>query len=214
VPPLRSIPIRPPRRSFRTTPGLLVALVLAVFAFDVAAQNKPKVSPKQMKAEYLCRYPRYVEWPDGVFPAARSPIVIGVLGEDPFGTMLDRVVVKHTVDKRRFELVRLGPLPPVGAEVTPERRLEPRIKRCHVLFICESERARLPEIRAMVRRSPILTISDTESFARKGGMIELVLDERKGTIVFEINARAAKEAGLKVDLGLLDAAKSVHTRVP
>src|SRR3990172_10053935 len=54
-----------------------------------AGQDSGTPSEYQVKAAILFNFAKFVEWPDAAFPDPATPIIIGVLGEDPFGSALD-----------------------------------------------------------------------------------------------------------------------------
>ena len=61
-------------------------------------------------------------------------------------------------------------------------------------IISASEEARLEAILAELPNGPILTVADIPRFAERGGMIGLVVANRR--VQFEVNALAAERAGL------------------
>lgn len=126
----------------------------------------------------------------------RSPIVIGILGEDPFGRVLDDVVRGETVRSRQLVVERF-------------RRVE-EIKTCHILFISRSEIEKYEQIFATLNGRPILTVGDTEGFATRGGMIRLLTEQNR--IRLRVNVRAARAAGLTISSRLLRAAEIVGSK--
>ena len=57
----------------------------------MSAQTTP--SPEyQVKAVFLFNFAQFVDWPSKAFPEPQTPLVIGVVGEDPFGPYLDETV--------------------------------------------------------------------------------------------------------------------------
>ena len=147
----------------------------------------------QIKAVFLYNFAQFVEWPDESFPDAQSSLVIGVLGDDPFGAELDEIV--------RGELVNNRPL------VVQRFRTVEEIKTCHILFISDSESEKLNQILTELKGKHILTVSDTSGFARLGGMIRFVTENN--TIRMRINVEATKAADLTISSKLLRAAQIV-----
>jgi len=78
-------------------------------------------------------------------------------------------------------------------------------KKCHILFISTSEKKRLAEIFDGLGNTPVLTVGETETFVKSGGAINFFREGNK--FRFEINADAAKKAGLKIDSKLLGLGK-------
>src|SRR4051812_12970096 len=64
----------------------LAALVLLGAVNPIAAAETAPSAAYQLKAVFLFNFAQFVEWPAGAFRAANSPLIIGVLGENPFGT--------------------------------------------------------------------------------------------------------------------------------
>ena len=57
-------------------------------------------SEYQIKAVFLFNFAQFVEWPRQAFPEAETPLVIGILGEDPFSSYLDETVRGEKVNQR------------------------------------------------------------------------------------------------------------------
>ena len=150
----------------------------------------------QVKAVFLFNFAQFVEWPAAAFTDAKAPLVIGVLGEDPFGTHLDDVVRGETVGGRRLVVQR-------------HERAEDAVG-CHILFVSRSESKRLEQVIAALRGHSILTVGDTEGFAQRGVMIRFITE--KNRIRLRINLDAAKAAGLVVSSKLLRPAEIVTNR--
>ncbi len=81
------------------------------------------------------------------------------------------------------------------------------LKKCHVLFLCSSEKQNLREILTLVKTSSVLTVAETEGFLKAGAMINFTMEDNK--IRFEVNLTAANEAKLQVRSQLLRVARKV-----
>jgi len=151
----------------------------------------------QVKAAYLYHFAQFVEWPPEAFPTASTPLVIGVLGEDPFGNTLDELVKDEVLNKRKLVVQRY-------------RRVED-ISLCHILFISRSEAGRVDQILSNLKRRNILTVGDVENFAIRGGIIRLLTEQNK--VRLRINTDAAKAARLTISSKVLRAAERVGSGV-
>jgi len=177
------------------------ALPLAAFgllllgALDAAAQTAPS-REYQIKAVFLYNFPQFVEWPAAAFPKDASPLVIGVLGDDPFGPYLDDIVRGEQVNDRRLTVQRYD---------TPKD-----ISACQILFVSRSESRNLERTLAALKGTTVLTVSDADGFAERGGMIQLVTE--KGKIHLKINVEAARASGLTISSKLLRSAQIVASR--
>jgi hypothetical protein len=154
------------------------------------------VSEYQIKAAFLYNFTQFTDWPASTFSATNAPIVIGIVGEDPFGNIMDEVV--------RGEMVRGHPL------VIKRLRADEDLRSCHVLFISRSEKDRLPALLSQLKGSPVLTVSDINEFAQEGGMVNLLL--ANNTVKLEINQAKAEEAGLQISAKLLRLARIVKSK--
>ena len=167
---------------------------LVVWLGGVASpQAQPRVSDREVKAVFLFNFAQFVEWPQAAFENPQSPIVIGVLGEDPFSRTLDDVVKGETVRNRQLIVTRY-------------RRVED-IMTCHILFVSASETQRYEPILASLRGRPTLTVGETEGFATRGGMVRFVSERNR--VGLHVNVGAAKAAGLTISSNLLRPAKIV-----
>ena len=173
----------------RTFAGGLAFLLL----LGVSTQAQPVPREFQVKAAFLFHFAQFVEWPPTAFAASNSPLCIGVLGNNVFGAAIEETVRGETIQKRRLTVRHF--------------RQWKDVKDCHLLFVSNSETARTDEILANLKTQPILTVSDLDSFTRRGGMIRFY---RQGPqLRFEINSEAAKDAGLKLSSQLLSLGKIV-----
>lgn len=147
-------------------------------------------------AAYLYNFGRFVKWPAEGNAAASFDLC--VLGRDPFGPSLDRVVAGET----------LGGLPAAARRL---RSLDERAG-CRILFVGDSEADALERTLAKLDGEPILTVSEIPRFAERHGMIGFVVRERR--MRFAVNVAAVRHAGLGVSSELLKVAELVDSRGP
>ncbi len=181
------------RRALRRTwagLGLLLIFGSATPVFAVAP-----TAEYQIKAVFLFNFAQFVEWPASAFSGPSSPLVIGILGDDPFGPYLDELLKDERVGARPLQVRRY-------------QRID-EVDTCHVLYVSRSEHAQLDKIMAMLGRRAILTIGDDETFSRSGGMIRLVKDG--GRIRLRINLESAKACGLTISSKIIRPATLVTT---
>ena len=198
---------------------LFLASLAAFFATAIAVPASP--SPSETRALYLLNCLEFVEWPTAAFADSQSPVVIGVIGKDPFGAELDKLQQK-TVNGRKLQIKRFKGALEFRGEETPGRRQDAlslkqarktsELKTCHILFISASEENYIPLILKPLRSCSVLTMSDSNGFAREGGVIRF-LDEGN-RVRLEINLDAADRAGLKISSKLLSLAKVVKNGRP
>lgn len=170
-----------------------IALAFRLFAIPALSAEPAAFPEYEVKAVFLFNFAQFVDWPLATFPDAQSPIVIGVLGRDPFAGALDEAVKGEKVNGRPFVIQHYS-------------RLD-EIKNCQILFVCRSETGRLPTILAALKGRSILTVSDADNFTEQGGMIRFVTEQNK--VRFRINLEPAKAANLTLSSKLLRPASIV-----
>jgi hypothetical protein len=117
-----------------------------------------------------------------------------VLGRDPFGRVLDATLAGETIN---------------GSRIVAKRISKPQdAATCQILFISSSEIGRLTETLSILGKTSVLTVSDIPHFARRGGMVEFVLDGNR--VRFEVNLTATEGAGLALSSQLLKIAVRVR----
>jgi hypothetical protein len=179
-----------PRRIVGTS--LLAVAMLVCARAHAHAESAPQgLSEYQVKAAFLYNFVKFIDWPDG--PAwQEGPIAICVLGKDPFGNALERVVEGKTVNGRPLAIRRIGDIAAA--------------RSCHVLFVSASEAGRVGEIVKAAQTRSVLTVSETDRFCERGGIIAFLMDGQR--VRFRINPKAAASAGLSISSKLLQLSAS------
>lgn len=169
--------------------GTLAVALLSVTLLTGAAD----VTEYQLKAEFIERFTRFIDWPDETV-TARDPFVIGIVGRDPFGEFLTSLAKKRTIKNRRVVIRHLDRDDELGT--------------CDVLFVSSSEKDALSEIVRRTASLPVLTIGDTRGYAEAGVLINFYPDG--SNVRFEINERAARASGLDIQAKLFKLARIVE----
>ena len=167
--------------------GWLLLAVLGASAGAAAPADKPPSAEYQIKAAFLFNFAQFVEWPARAFRDAQGPIVIGILGEDPFGSYLDDLVRNESVGGRPLAVRRFN---------RPED-----ITDCHILFVSRAMADQFEKLAAELQRRNLLSVGDTDNFNRLGGIVRFVTEN--GKIRLRINMEAAKAADLILSSKLL-----------
>jgi hypothetical protein len=171
----------------------VVALALALISPANVQGQRSKPTEYEVKATYLYNFTKFVDWPAKVVPA-KGDFSICVLGQDPFGPVLDAIIADETV---------------AGKSVVAKRVPTPQdAMNCHVLFISSSENARLKQILTTLGDASVLTVSDFPEFTQRGGMVQFILEGSR--VRFEVNQAAAEHAGLTLSSELLKVAINVR----
>jgi hypothetical protein len=166
-------------------PGIIASILLATCAGGQALDEY------QVKAAFIVKFAGFVEWPPAAFKGPADPLVICVMGRNPFGHQLESLVEGKSVDGRAFALLMVTDVRDAIA--------------CHILFINSSERLRFRSILDVLKNTSVLPVGDTDDFIAEGGVINLRLES--GKVRIEIDARAAKARNLRISSRLLDLAQ-------
>jgi hypothetical protein len=182
------------RHGLRMAGWFLFALVAVVLFCAIAAAQSDQPGEYDVKAAFLFNFTKFVEWPENAFVDSNAPIVIGVIGEDPFGESLVRIVAGQKAQGRGIEIAKY--------------RYGDNLRRCHVLFISASERQHRAPILASLQEASVLTVSDIDGFAEAGGAIQFVVQENR--VRFVVNLEVATQSKLRVSAKLLALARVIN----
>jgi uncharacterized protein DUF4154 len=178
--------------SLVATVGKAVLYASLWIAWNSLALTKPSAPTEyEVKAAFIYNFGKYIAWPAS--PDSNKPFVIGLIGKDPFGRVLDEAMRGQTVQDRPVIVRRFT-------------RVE-QIRNCDILFIASSEKANVPHILSTLGKSPVVTIGDMARFAERGGMINLTM--QRDRVRFEVNIDAFTRVGLKAGSQLLRLARIV-----
>lgn len=173
------------------TRRIKTVLVLVLVALCFQPQSLARagtLSATEVKAGFIFNFIKFVDWPPEY---QTSTFNVCVLGNNPFGTVLDKLNGR-TIRDRSIRVVSNVPLQ--------------QTRYCHVVFVSRSESGQLMNALLKLRQAPILTISDIEGFADRGGVIEF-FSSSSGDIVFRVSQKSAQEVGLRVSSKLLSLSK-------
>lgn len=167
----------------RVTTALLAMVVLEIVAPQARA-GAP--SEYELKAVFLLNFARFNTWPASALPPGDAPLVVGVLGIDPFGHDLEAAfqgeqVAGHSLQIRHFSR---------GDDYW----------NCHLLFISRSEAAHLTQIFSALRGKHVLTVSDIDEFIYKDGMIGMLLEQNRVKVQVNYDKTRSEELELSAKL--------------
>ena len=169
---------------------ILASAIVASGAAPEPAQSQAK-SEYALKAVFLYNFCRFIEWPKSEFASPNDPIIIAVIGDDPFGHLLEEAIHGETVRGRSIKIQRY--------------RNSDSIGHCHLLFISQSESRRMDTILAAVSGKSVVTVGETDAFLDQGGMIALTAERNR--IGLHINPSLLRAANLDVSSKLLRVAQ-------
>jgi len=175
---------------------LVLALLAAVaitcsYAFDAAADAALEY---RVKAAFLYNFAKFVTWPGTAFASPEAPVVFCVVGEDPFGELLESTTKDRKVEGREIEIRRV----PHDAVLAG----------CHLVFTSEVDGGRMARVLQQAAAAGALAIGESDDFLTQGGMVRLLVEE--GKVRFDVSTRATETVGLKVSSQLLKLAREVE----
>ncbi len=162
----------------------LTILGIVIFSHSYAA---PAAGEYQIKSVFVYNFVNFVTWPETTFSSSDSDFNICLLGDDPFGMLLDVTTEGQRAGDRPIVVQRIRKI----SDIRP----------CQILFVSDSEKERLADIFAFTERYTILTVSDIENFIEQGGMVEFFNSNNK--VRLGINPKLARKADLHIDANLI-----------
>ena len=170
---------------------ILLVWIASAAAIPTAHGQEKAIGEYHVKAAFIYNLAKFVEWPDTSLDK-KSTLTIYILGDAPFGRALD--TIRGKTIKRKTVVVKK----------TNSLNI---LKNGDILFISNSEKERLEQILNGISCLPILTVGDTESFAKNGVIVNFYIEDKK--VRFEINIEAANRAGLRISSNLLKLGKII-----
>lgn len=179
----------------------VVVLAAAFMAQEVRADTKSS-QEYQIKAAFLYNIINFVDWPEEKDADSNNQITIGIIGKDPFENAFEPLKNKQAKSKKVLIKRYVGFKEPENSGNQIEA-----IRKCHLLFVCNSEKQQLEKIINIVKDHSVLVVGDMNDFLESGGIVNFVIEDQK--VRFEINNKTAKHAKLTIRSKLLRLAKRV-----
>jgi hypothetical protein len=126
------------------------------------------------------------------FKGPGDPIVICVVGPNPFGPWLEKAAQATVVSNRPVTVRQLADGRQAG--------------QCQIAFVSASERKLTRGLLQAVRDGSVLTVGESDGFIANGGVVGFKVDGDKVRI--EINTEAADRAKLRISAKLLSLAQA------
>ena len=169
-----------------------LVLVISLGAVIEACAADAVAGEYQVKGAFLLNFAKFVEWPPETFKNPADPIVICVLGENPFGPGLEKAAQNTVVANRPVTVRQLANGQQAG--------------QCQIAFVPASERKLSKALLQAAQGASVLTVGESDGFMASGGVIGFKLDGEK--IRIEINTAAADRAKLHISAKLLSLAQA------
>jgi hypothetical protein len=135
----------------------------------------------EIKAVFIYNFTQFVQWPEESFNLPEDKFVIGVLGDNVFGTALDEAVAGESYQSR-----------PIVVEYYPTVK---DIRHCHILYV-----GSLTNV-GRLTTGAVLTVGEADGFMDQRGLLRFYNEGNK--IRIQINQARATELGLTISSKLL-----------
>ncbi len=172
--------------SIRTVVAVLCFVTLYLIGSQSLGHAQGQNGEYLLKAAFLYNFTKFVEWPDSTFATSSTPLMICVLGNDPFGSSLDAIADK-TIKGRPLVIKRLHSVD--------------RVKDCQMLYVSPNQLTQTAEIVPTIQKAPVLTVCDAEDCAEAGIMLNMRVVENR--VQLDMNLDAVQRTPLKVSSQLI-----------
>lgn len=168
-------------------------LIIAVMSRLAASGSQVQpLDEYQVKAAFLYNFAKFVEWPAEGFQSGNEPIVICVLGSDPFGHDLENAVKGKAIDGHPLTTRKIKDLK--------------QISGCRILFATAPERKPISPIFAAINGQGLLTVGESDDPNSSGAIINFTLEN--GKVRFEVNVETAEREKVRLSSKLLSLARN------
>jgi hypothetical protein len=171
---------------------LIICAFLPIRAIAVPGELHSS-SAMEIQAAFLVKFSAYVKWPESAFSSPGDPIIIGIVGRDPFGSTVDKIARSFKAKGRNVEIRRFTN----SADIT----------KSHVLFIPSSQQGNINKVQAALAGNPVLLVGNSPGFLEQSGSINFVMVGKK--IRFDISRTNCQKAGLTISSKLLAVAHGI-----
>jgi hypothetical protein len=169
-------------------------LLLATLLAGVRAGAQTPMSESQVKAMFVYNFLKFVEWPaESRRPGV--PFVVLIIGDGPTADATEQFLESKTIGEQKIFVRRT--------------RWDQSLEGARAVFVLESDGKRLHRILDAAASASVLTIGEGEGFTTRGGVISLLVEDRK--VRFDVDTTAAQVAGLRVSSKLLALTHAVRS---
>jgi hypothetical protein len=171
--------------------GILLLGLFWLGATSGLAARESVPSEYAVKAAFLLNFGKFVSWPESDFPSHNAPLVIGVVGSNPFHEDLRKMIAGKSIAGRPLVFRLICSLEAV--------------RGCQILFVSQSAQKDAPALLAALHGADVLTVTENlPHFANSGFTVNFVTVQDH--IRFQINQPAAARTGLTISSKLLSLA--------
>ncbi len=169
-------------------------ILLAALLSGVRAEAQAPMDESQVKAMFVYNFLKFVEWPSESI-RTKDPFVVLIIGDGPTADATERFLESKTIGARPLVVRRVS--------------WDQSLAGGRAAFVVERDAKKLHRVLDAAAAAGVLTIGEGESFTTRGGVIGLLVEDRK--VRFDVDTSAAQKAGLRVSSKLLALTRVVHS---
>ena len=169
-------------------------LAVATLLLGVRLEAQTPMNESEVKAMFVYNFLKFVEWPSESI-RTKDPFVVLIIGDGPTADATERFLESKTIGERPLFVRRT--------------KWDQSLAGARAVFVIERDPKRLHLILEAAAAAGVLTIGEGESFATRGGVIGLLVENRK--VRFDVDTTAAQVAGLRVSSKLLALTRVVRS---
>jgi len=170
------------------------ALLLAALLVGARLEAQAVTDESQVKAMFVYNFLKFVEWPSEP-TRTKDPFVVLIIGDGATADATERFLESKTIGERPLFVRRT--------------KWDQSLAGARAVFVVESDAKKLRRILDAAAAAGVLTIGEGETFATRGGVIGLLVENKK--VRFDVDTTAAQIAGLRVSSKLLALTRVVRS---
>jgi len=147
----------------------------------------------EIKAAYVERITRFVEWPEKISVRDTGVFVIGVFGDNSFFKILKASLKSKTIKDRIVNIVELSDLN--------------KTELCDLCYLSGIDEADIVKLLTEANRKGVLVMAEQNGLGEKGIHINFYLEDNK--LKFEINRSSIDSGKFKVSSMLLKSSRII-----
>jgi hypothetical protein len=170
-------------------------VILAALLLGARVEAQTPTSESEVKAMFVYNFLKFVEWPVYASVDAKDPFIVLIIGEGATADATERFLESKTIGERPLIVRRI--------------RWDESLAGVRAAFVVERDAKKLHRILDAAAAAGVLTIGEGEGFTTSGGVIGLLVEDRK--VRFDVDTAAAQTAGLRVSSKLLALTRVVRS---
>jgi hypothetical protein len=170
-------------------------VVLATLLFGARLEAQAPMGESQVKAMFVYNFLKFVEWPVNASAGSKDPFVVLIIGEGAMADATEQFLESKAIGDRPVAVLRI--------------QWDQSLRGARAAVVVERDPKKLHHILDAAATAGVLTIGEGEEFTTRGGVIGLLVLDRK--VRFDVDTTAAQNARLRVSSKLLALTHTVRS---